>query len=191
MIKNSTGRPLIFSLIVAISFMLAACQRQEPSNASTQVAKPISITPTEASSSIVDNPAVKNLLNRIVQPDIPSMTWAQIKPLFPKDCVANNDNRSISCPNISGVISISYGGGPDGVLDIVFMGGIASYETLKALVSQKFGKGEEDSAVGDNDAAVGVIWWEINPHNKTYSANLGKLKGHDEVTLQIAAEQGP
>jgi hypothetical protein len=191
MMKNNTITHITFSLIIITSFVLAACQRQESNNTSAQMPKAIAVTPTEASVSAVDNPAIKILLDRIVRSDIPSMTWDQVKPLFPSDCVANNDDRSISCPNIPGLISISYGGGPDGILDIVFMGGTASYKTLKTIVSNKFGKGEEDGAIADNNAAIGIIWWEINPHNKTYSANLGKLKGHDEVTLQIAAEQGP
>jgi hypothetical protein len=189
--KNNTITNIASTLIILTTFALAACQRQESNNSSTQTPKSIAVTPTVASVSTVDNPAIKDLLNRIVRTDIPSMTWDQIKHLLPNECIANNDDRSISCPNIPGLISISYSGGPDGILDIVFNGGTASYKALKTIVSNKFGKGEEDGAVKDNNAAVGIIWWEINPHNKTYSANLGKPHGSDEVTLQIAAEQGP
>lgn len=36
-----------------------------------------------------------------------------------------------------------------------------------------------------------MYWHEISNKNKTYYANLGKLKVRDEVTFQIGAEQGP
>ena len=60
------------------------------------------------------------------------------------------------------------------------------------LVSKKFGKGKNyDIPDQDNDSACGMNWDKINSKNKRYYADVRKLKGDDEVTLQIAAEQGP
>ena len=135
----------------------------------------------------MDNPAVKDLLHRIVRPDLPGMTFKQVKALFPKTCTANDDDQSISCPGVRGLISISYTGGPDGALDVVFSGGTASCNTLKLLINPKFGRGE-DVSDQDIDGACGMQWWEINPNKKTYHAHLRKLKGDDEVTFQIGSE---
>ena len=142
--------------------------------------------------SIIDNLAIKDLLHRVVRSDLPGMTFEQVKTLFPTTCVANDENRSISCPGVAGLASVSYGGGPDGIFDMVFSGGMASCKILKTLVSQRFGKGEDyDIPDRDSDAACGMHWDKINPKHKIYYANLRKLKGDDEVTLQIGAEQGP
>ena len=199
--KFTTISYMAFSFLIVSLGSLTACQRQEPSKpSSTKVSTPVAviqtpesavIPPTTTPTSVVDNLAIKDLLDQVVRPDIPSMTFDQVKALFPKTCVANNEERSVSCPNIQGLVSVSYSGGPDGIFDMVFTGGMASYKTLKILISKKFGKGEEGGAVTDSNAAVGIIWWEINPQRKKYSASLGKLKGNDEVALQIAAEQGP
>lgn len=201
MMKNTTAFRIAFGFLIASSVSLTACQRQEPGNPPTKVSEPAAVNqaPQSAASpkvvtpvSIFDNPAITDLLHRVVRSDLPGMTFEQVKALFPTICAANDDDRSISCPDVAGLISVSYGGGPDGVFDMVFSGGMASCKTLKTLVSQKFGKGEDyDIPDRDNDAACGMHWDKVNPKHKTYYANLKKLKGDDEVTLQIGAEQGP
>ncbi|MFA5169937.1 MAG: hypothetical protein WC426_00080 [Sulfuriferula sp.] len=198
--KNATISYIAFSLLILSSTTLTACQRQESHNSSAKVSTavaamqtshsatiPIATTPTNSA----NNPAVMDLLDQFIRSDIPSMTFDQVKTLIPKTCVANDD-RSISCPNIPGLISISYGGGPDGIFEMVFTGGMTSCEMLKVLVSKKFGRGKNyDIPDQDNDSACGMNWDKINPKNKRYYADVRKLKGDDEVTLQIAAEQGP
>ncbi len=62
--------------------------------------------------------------------------------------------------------------------------------TLKAIISERFGAAEDNSAK-DINGVCDVYWHEISNKNKTYYANLGKLKVRDEVTFQIGAEQGP
>lgn len=202
MMKNTTAFHIALGFLIALSVALTACQRQESSgNPTTKAPEPAATNqPTQsvASSkmatpaSIFDNAAITDLLHRVVRSDLPGMTFEQVKALFPTTCVANDDDRSISCPGVAGLTSVSYGGGPDGIFDMVFSGGMASCKRLKTVVSQRLGKGEDyDIPDRDNDAACGMRWDKINPKHKTYYANLRKLKGDDEVTLQIGAEQGP
>lgn len=197
MIKNIIN-PIHFGFLLALIVVLTACQRQEQAGSSASrsavippspsvQASPIAVSPYVVESVSVDTPAVKDLLNRIVRPDLPGMTFEQVKVLFPETCIGNDDDRSISCPGIGGLISISYAGGPDGALDMVFSGGTASCNTLKLLINPKFGRGE-DVSDKDNDGACGMQWWEINPNKKTYHAHLRKLKGDDHVTFQIGSE---
>ena len=201
MTKNTTAFRIALGFLIASSVALTACQRQESGNPPTKAPEPAAVNQplqSVASSkvatpvSIIDNLAIKDLLHRVVRSDLPGMTFEQVKTLFPTTCVANDDDRSISCPGVAGLASVSYGGGPDGIFDMVFSGGMASCKILKTLVSQRFGKGEDyDIPDRDSDAACGMHWNKINPKHKIYYANLRKLKGDDEVTLQIGAEQGP
>lgn len=197
--KNTISLGIALSLLAALSVALTACQRQEEEMATPPTRAPIAeittppVTPAPKSvnsASIVDNPAVTDLLNTVVRSDLPGMTFEQVKSLFPAICIVNDDDRSISCPNVSGLVSISYAGGPDGILNMVFSGGMASCKTLKMQISSKFGKGE-DISDQNNDGVCDVKWWEIDPKYKTHYANIGKLSGRDHVTLQIGAEQGP
>lgn len=190
---------IAFSFLLGSMVVLTACQRQvdvHSSGGSSPAVNPASPSMSAPSNAVtsdargpvsVDNPAVKDLLHRIVRPDLPGMTFEQVKALFPKTCIANDDDRSISCPELRGLISISYAGGPDGALDVVFSGGTASCNTLKLLISHKFGRGE-DASDKDNDGACGMQWWEINPSKKIYHAHLRKLKGDEQVTFQIGSE---
>ena len=198
MMKNTAAFHIALGFIIAASVALTACQRQESGNPPTKSAAvnqtPQSVAPSKVATpvSIIDNGAVTDLLHRVVRSDLPGMTFEQVKTLFPTTCVANDDDRSISCPGVAGLASVFYAGGPDGIFNIVFSGGMASCNILKTLVSQRFGKGEDyDIPDRDSDAACGMHWDKINPKHKTYYANLRKLKGDDEVTLQIGAEQGP
>lgn len=189
---------IAYFLLAVSSLTLAACQRQESGTRSAK--KPESVAVIQAPQyatlqvatpvSIVDNPAVTDLLHRVVRHDLPSLTFNQVKSLFPITCFANDEDRTISCPGVAGLISISYGGGPDGIFDMVFSGGMASCKTLKTLISQKFGGGE-DSSSHNIDGVCDVYWQKISEKNKTYYATLGKLNGRDKVTFQIGAEQGP
>lgn len=198
MMKNTTAFHIALGFLIASSVALAACQRQESGNPPTKSAAvnqtPQSVAPSKVATpvNIIENAAVTDLLHRVVRSDLPGMTFEQVKTLFPTTCVANDDDRSISCPGVVGLASVSYAGGPDGIFDIVFSGGMASCNILKTLVSQRFGKGEDyDIPAQDNDTSCGMHWDKINPKHKTYYADLRKLKGDDEVTLQIGAEQGP
>lgn len=201
MIENPFAFRIVFGFLIASSFALTGCQRQASDNPSTKTSEPAVVNQKSqyAASpkvvtpvSIFDNPTIKDLLYRVVRSDLPRMTFEQVKSLFPTTCVANDDGRSISCPNATGLISVSYGGGPDGIFDMVFSGGMVSCKTLKTLITQRFGKGDDyDISDQDNDAACGMHWDKVNPKHKTYYANLKKLKGDNEVTLQIGAEQGP
>ncbi len=201
MIENPFAFRIIFGFLIASSFTLTGCQRQASDEPSTKASEPAvvnqkphySASPKVTTAvSTFDNPSLKNLLYRVVRSDLPGMTFEQVKALFPTTCVANDDDRSISCPNAPGLISISYGGGPDGIFDMVFSGGMASCKTLKTLITQRFGKGEDyEISDQDNNAACGMHWDKVNQKHKTYYANLKKLKGDNEVTLQIGAEQGP
>lgn len=201
MMKNTTALHIALGFLIVSSVALTACQRQESGNPPTKAPEPAAVnqTPQSVASSkvatpvsIIDNAAITDLLHRVVRSDLPGMTFEQVKTLFPTTCVANDDDRSISCPGVAGLASVSYAGGPDGIFDMVFSGGMASCKILKTLVSQRFGKGEDyDIPDRDNDAACGMHWDKINPKNKIYYADLRKLKGDDEVTLQIGAEQGP
>ena len=195
--KKTNNLRIALGLFVALSLALTACQRQ--GSASRSVAEPvteitthpvIAAPKTTNSSRIVDNPAVTDLLNRVVRSDLPGMSFEQVKALFPANCRANDNDRSISCPDVSGLVSISYSGGPDGILDMVFLGGMASCKALNMQISSKFGKGE-DISDQTNDGVCDVKWWKIDPKNKTHYANIGKSSGRDRVTLQIGAEQGP
>lgn len=192
--KKNINLQIAPTLLVALSVALTACQPQETANQSTGVPIAEITTPpipaaskTISSTSVVDNPAVIDLLNRVVRSDLPGMTFEQVKALFPETCIGNDDDRSIFCPGVGGLISISYAGGPDGALDVVFSGGTASCNTLKLLISHKFGRGE-DASDKDNDGACGMQWWEINPSKKIYHAHLRKLKGDEQVTFQIGSE---
>lgn len=197
MMKRTTAYRITVGFFISALMALTACQRQESGNPPTKKTEPAAViqgprvtTPQVATpSSIVDNPAAKDLLQRIVRPDLPGMTFSQVKALFPETCLANEEERSISCPGVGGLVSISYAGGPDGILDMVFLGGVASCKTLKAFISPKFGKGEDSGE--DNNGVCDVKWWQINPTDSTYYATLGKSKGTEEVDLQIGAEQGP
>ena len=128
--KNSTISYIALGLLILSSTALTACQRQESRDSSTKVSTAVApmqtshsvaIPPAATPTNSADNPAVKDLLDQFIRSDIPSMTFDQVKALIPKTCVANDD-RSISCPNIPGLISISYGGGPDGIFEMVFRG---------------------------------------------------------------------
>ena len=201
MMKNTIISYKILGLLILSTTSLTACQRQESSGNQASVATPpqlvehpapLTVTPqTTHSANKVDNPAVRDLLDRVVRSDIPSMTYDQVKALFPKNCIANDD-RNISCPGVDGLISIVYGGGPDGMLDMKFSGGMASCLTLKAIISKKFGD-SEDNKIDDKDinASCGAYWPKISIKNKTYHAALIKIKGDDQVSFQIGAEQGP
>ena len=195
--KNTINLRITLGLLVTLSVALTACQPEDTANRPTGApivkitTPPVTATPkTVNSASIVDNPAVTDLLNRVVRADLPGMSFEQVKALFPAICMANDDDRSISCPDLSGLVSISYAGGPDGILNMVFSGGMASCKTLKMQISSKFGKGE-DISDQNNDGVCDVQWWEIDPKYKTHYANIGKQRGSDRVTLQIGAEQGP
>ena len=198
MMKTTKVSNMAFSLLIASSVALTACQRQESGHSPAKVSKQVAAiqtpqlvaTQVATPAGIVDNPAVTDLLHRVVRSDLPGMTFNQVKALFPATCIANDDDRSISCPGVAGLVSISYGGGQDGILDMVFSGGMASCKVLKMLVSEKFGAGEDNSAQ-NNDGVCDVYWKKISKKNNTYYANLGKQKGDDEVALQIGAEQGP
>lgn len=194
MIRNIINPSPIGVLLVLI-VVLTACQRQEhtgsrsvvtPPSSSVQ-ASPTAVSPDVVESVSVDNPQVKDLLDRIARPNLPGMTFEQVKAVFPETCIGNDDDRNISCPGVGGLISISYSGGPDGALEMVFSGGTASCHTLKSLINQKFGRGE-DVSDKNNDGACGMQWWEINPSKKIYHAHLRKLKGDDHVTFQIGSE---
>ena len=201
MMKNTTAFHISLGFLIASSVALAACQRQESGNPPSKAPEtaplnktPQSVAPSKVATpvNIIENAAVTDLLHRVVRSDLPGMTFEQVKTLFPTTCVANDDDRSISCPGVAGLASIFYAGGPDGIFDMVFSGGMASCNILKTLVSQRFGKGEDDDIPAQvNDTSCGMHWDKINPKNKIYYANLRKLKGDDEVTLQIGAEQGP
>lgn len=197
--KKTTICRSTFGLLVTLSVMLTGCQRQESDNPLTTVTQPPTVqvpvaevaTPAVTQTSLVDNPVVKNLLQRVVRSDLPGMTFEQVKALFPETCIANDDDRRISCPEVSGLVSTTYAGGPDGALDMVFSGGMASCNTLKVLMSQKFGVGEDVSDQDqNNNGACGMHWWKINPSKTTYHAHIRKLAGDNDVTLQIGAEEG-
>lgn len=196
--KKTTNFSFTLGLL-ALSVMLTGCQRQESDNPSTSVTQPSTVlVPVDkvaakaaTQASLMDNPAVRDLLQRVVRSDLPGMTFEQVKALFPKTCTANDDDRRISCPGVSGLVSTTYAGGPDGALDMVFSGGVATCNTLKVLVSQKFGVGQDVSDTDQNhNGACGMQWWKINHTKKTYHAHLRKLTGDDDVTLQIGAEEG-
>jgi hypothetical protein len=198
MMNKKTAFYMACFLLAVSSLTLTACQRQESGTRSAKKPESVAViqapqhvtlqVPTLLSS--VDNPAITDLLHRIVRHDLPGMTFNQVKALFPTTCFANDEDRTISCPSVAGLISISYGGGPDGIFDMVFSGGMASCKTLKALISQEFGEGE-DSSSQNSDGVCDVYWQKISEKNKTYYATLGKLNGRDNVTFQIGAEQGP
>jgi len=194
--RNNTASWFAFSLLVLSSVILTACQRQEPSNPPVMPSVAVDTHPplvavqqTAPFASAVDNPAIKDLLSRVVRPDLPGMSFEQVKALFPTNCTANDD-RSISCPGVVGLVSISYGGGPDGIFDMVFSGGMASCKTLKSIVSRSFGEAE-DNSTENSDGVCDVYWKKISLKNRIYYATIRKQKGDNEVTLQIAAEQGP
>lgn len=197
MIRN-IFKPVSIGVLLVSAVVLSACQRHEPADSnpsrSTVISSPSSVAPppVKAPTGVVesvnvDNPAVKDLLNRIVRPDLPSMTYEQVKALFPATCIGNDDDRSITCPGVQGLISITYAGGPEGALDMVFSGGTASCNTLKLLITPKLGRGDDVSDKG-NDGACGMQWWEINPSKKIYHAHLRMIKGDDHVTFQIGSE---
>ncbi len=148
MMKTTKVSNMAFSLLIASSVALTACQRQESGHSPTKVFKQVAAiqtpqlvaTQVATPAGIVDNPAVTDLLHRVVRSDLPGMTFNQVKALFPATCIANDDDRSISCPGVAGLVSISYGGGQDGILDMVFSGGMASCKVLKMLVSEKLGR---------------------------------------------------
>ena len=180
MMKNTTFFYIALGFFIASSVALTACQRQESGNPPTKAPEPVAVnrTPQSVASasskvatpvSIIDNAAITDLFHRVVRSDLPGMTFEQIKTLFPTTCVANDENRSISCPGVAGLASVSYGGGPDGIFDMVFSGGMASCKILKTLVSQRLGKGEDyDIPDRDSDAACGMHWDKINPKHKSY-----------------------
>ena len=199
MMKNTIISYTILGLLILSTTSLTACQRQESSGNQASVATPpqlvghpapLAVTPPTSPANKVDNPAVRDLLDRVVRSDIPSMTYDQVKALFPKTCIANDD-RNISCPGVDGIISIDYSGGPDGILDMEFSGGMASCLTLKAIISKKFGDGEDNIDDKDINGGCGASWPKINIKNRTYYADLRKRKGSDQVSFQIGAEQGP
>lgn len=194
MMKKTIAIRIVVGLFLISSIALTACQEQEldrpsavPPAATTATPKITAIPQAKAPTSVVDNFAIKDLLNRVVRPDLPGMTFEQVKALFPTTCVANDDNRNIACPDVAGLVSISYAGGPDGTLDMVFTGGMASCKMLQALIGQKLGTGE-DISEQDKDGVCDVKWWAINPKYKTYHANIGKLSRRDHVTFQIGSE---
>lgn len=194
MIKNTTAIRIVVGLLLASSIVLTACQEQELSrpaagpSAETTATPKITITPQAKSpTGSIDNSAIKDLLNRVARSDLPGMTFEQVKALFPATCVANDDDRSITCPEVDGLVSISYAGGPDGTLDMVFTGGMTSCKLLQEVIEQKFGNGK-DTSEQTRDGVCDVRWWQINPKYKTYHANIGKLSGRDHVTFQIGAE---
>lgn len=193
MIKNTTATRIVVGLLLVSSIALTACQEREinkpatPPPAETTTPKIATIPQAKTPAGGIDNSAIKDVLNRVARPDLPGMTFEQVKALFPATCVANDDDRSITCPDVDGLVSISYTGGPDGTLDMVFIGGMTSCKMLQEVIEQKFGKGKETSEQ-NRDGVCDVRWWEINPKYKTYHANIGKLSGHDHVTFQIGAE---
>ena len=194
--KKTIASTMIFSLAISLSTVLTACHRQESNEkslaktyASSAVTVPqVSNNPKMAfPSNAADIPAIIDLLSKVVRPDIPSMTYDQKKNLFPSTCVANDENFTISCPSVEGLISIRTDNGPDGSLSMVFSGGMASCKMLQKFVNKKFGTGADMSAQ-NKDGVCDVTWEVINPKNKKYHASLGKLKGDDEVTLLIDAD---
>jgi hypothetical protein len=196
MMKKNTISAMIFGLVITPLITLSACQRQESSeNILGKTPTPVSIsspqvspTPEVAiSTSIVDNPEIRDLLNQVVRPDIPSMSFDQKNELFPSTCVVNDNNFTITCPGVAGLVLIRTDNGPDGSLSLVFSGGMSSCKTIGKLVSQKFGMGV-DISDQNIDGVCDITWQTINPKNKRYHASLGKLKGDDEGTLLIDAD---
>ena len=198
MMRNATTVNLAFSFLFTSLALLSACQRQDADSSAakqfpvTTVTAPSKVTSQASmSTSVVGSPAIAALLNQVVRPDLPGMTFDQVTALFPTTCLANDDDRSITCPDMAGLNSASYGGGPDGIFNMTFSGGMASCKELKILLSAKFGAGEDAPDHETDDGACGAHWWTINPKNKAYHAHIRKLQGRDTVTLQIGAEQGP
>lgn len=187
---------MVISFAIAILITLSACQRQESSkDILGNSPEAISMASAQASSqpgvaiskSVVDNPQIEDLLNRVVRPDIPKMTFDEKNKLFPSNCVVNDNDFTIACPGVAGLVIVRTDNGPDGSLSLVFSGGMSSCKTLEKLVSQKFGMGV-DVSDQNNDGVCDITWQTINPKNKRYHASLGKLKGDDEVTLLIDAD---
>ena len=196
MMKKSTISNIVVGLVITPLMLLSACQRQESSNNTLgKTATAVAMSSPQVSSlpevaiptSVVNNSEIRDLLNRVVRPDIPSMSFDQKKGLFPKNCVANDNDFTITCPGVAGLVLIRTDNGPDGSLSLVFSGGLSSCKTLGKLVSQKFGMGV-DVSDQNNDGVCDITWQTINPKNKRYHASLGKLKGDDEVTLLIDAD---
>lgn len=192
--KNAIVIRIVVGLFLASSIVLTACQEQEldkpaavPPAATTATPKITAIPQAKAPTRGVDSVAIQDLLNRVVRPDLPVMAFEQVKALFPATCVANDDDRNITCPDVAGLVSISYAGGPDGTLEMVFTGGMTSCKMLQAFIEQQFGKGE-DISEQNKDGVCDVRWRGINPKNKNYHANVGKLSGRDHVVFQIGAE---
>lgn len=186
----------IYSLVIALLITLTACHPQESdNNALDKTSMPVAMPSVQVShpskiaisTSVVDNLEIRDLLNRVVRPDIPSMSFDQKKDLFPNTCQVNGNDFTIFCPGVAGLILIRTDNGPDGSLSLVFSGGMPSCKTLGKLVSQKFGMGV-DVSDHNNDGVCDITWQTINPKNKRYHASLGKLRGDDEVTLLIDAD---
>lgn len=219
--KKTIFRSMTLFGLLMVLCVLSACKGQESDDSSaskvksnttialSQTAKPIPVitapqsipssstaTPLTqvVSSNWSDNPEVSDILQKILRPDLPQMTFSQVKALFPTRCVADaNKSSSITCLGLAGITSISFTGGPDGIFDMTFSGGSLTCNFLKKIVSQKFGKVEESDVMSspDDAEACGAHWSMKGQKNRKNHINIRKIKDDDEVVLQIAAEQGP